>query len=84
MAAQDPPAAAALDLAGLEGALANNERIRKSTELPLFYAQKEKDVCTAELFMERFEVAAQIARWILPEGEPNRYQRTCREFYLLL
>ena len=84
MAAQDPPAAAALDLAGLEGALANNERIRKSTDLPLFYAQKEKDVCTAELFMERFEVAAQIARWILPEGEPNRYQRTCREFYLLL
>jgi hypothetical protein len=84
MAAANPPPVAALDQAGMEAALANQERIRKSTDLPLFYAQKEKDVCTAELFLERFEVAANIARWILPEGQPDRYQRTCREFYLLL
>jgi Retrotransposon gag protein len=81
--AQAPPVVP-LDQAGMEAALANQERIRKSTDLPLFYAQKEKDVCTAELFIERFEVAAQIARWIGDAADPNRYQRTCREFYLLL
>jgi Retrotransposon gag protein len=79
-----PAAPPGLDQAGMEAVLANHERIRKSTDLPLYYAQKDKDVCTAELFIDRFEVAAQIARWILPEGQPNRYERTCREFYLLL
>jgi len=64
--------------------LANQERVRKSTDLPLFYAMKEKDACTAELFMERFEVAANIARWIGPAAAADRYVRTCREFYLLL
>jgi hypothetical protein len=80
MAAANPP----LDQAAMEAALANQERIRKSTDLPLFYANKDKDVCSAELFIERFEVAANIARWILAAGQPNRYERTCREFYLLL
>jgi hypothetical protein len=84
MAAPPPPPVVPLDQAGMEAALANQERIRKSTDLPLFYAQREKDVCTAELFMERFEVAAQIARWIGADGAPDRYVRTCREFYLLL
>lgn len=68
----------------LVDALANQERIRKSTDLPLFYAQKERDTCTAELFIQRFEVAAAIARWIGPAGDNNRYERVCREFYLLL
>jgi len=80
----DGPQVVPIDQAGMEAALANQERIRKSTDLPLFYAQKDKDACTAELFIERFEVAAEIARWILPAGQPNRYDRTCREFYLLL
>jgi Retrotransposon gag protein len=84
MADGGPPPVNPIDQAGMEAALDRQERIRKSTELPLFYAQKERDVCTAELFMERFEVAAMIARWILPEGQPDRYARTCREFYLLL
>ena len=63
--------------------LRNQERIRKSTDLPPFYASS-KDVCTAELFIQRFEVAAEIAGWIRPVGQPNRYANTCREFYMLL
>ena len=85
MADQAPAAAAAAPAAeGLADVLANQDRIRKSTDLPLYYAQKEKDTCTAELFIQRFEVAAQIARWIGPVGAADRYERTCREFYLLL
>jgi Retrotransposon gag protein len=80
----DNPPVNPIDQAGMEAALANQERIRKSTDLPLFHAMKEKDVCTAELFIERFELAAEIARWILPVGQANRYARTCREFQLLL
>ena len=52
--------------------LANQERIKKSTDLPPFYASS-KDVCTAELFIQRFEVAAEVARWIGPAGQANRY-----------
>ena len=63
--------------------LRNQERIRKSTDLPPFYATS-KDVCTAELFIQRFEVAAEIAGWIRPVGQANRYANACREFYLLL
>jgi len=63
--------------------LANQERIKKSTDLPPFYASS-KDVCTAELFIQRFEVAAEVARWIGPAGQANRYHNVCRQFYLLL
>jgi Retrotransposon gag protein len=82
--ADPPPPVVPIDRVGMEAALDRQERIRKSTDLPLFHAMKDKDVCTAELFMERFEVAANIAGWIRAEGVADRYERTCREFYLLL
>jgi Retrotransposon gag protein len=82
--ADPPPPVVPIDRVGMEAALDRQERIRKSTDLPLFHAMKDKDVCTAELFMERFEVAANIAGWIRAEGAADRYERTCREFYLLL
>jgi Retrotransposon gag protein len=82
--ADGAPVIVPIDQGGMEAALDRQERIRKSTDLPLFHAIKDKDVCTAELFMERFEVAANIAGWIRAEGQPDRYERTCREFYLLL
>jgi len=44
MADAGPPPPPALDQAGMEAALANQERIRKSTDLPLFYAQDRKSV----------------------------------------
>lgn len=71
----DQQAAAAA--AQLEAALGAHERVRKSTELPLFYGRKEKDTCEAQLLIDRFESAGRIANW-------NTDARKCEEFYLLL
>jgi len=70
----------------IEQALAAHERIRKSTELPLFYGQKEKDTITPHDFIQRFETASQIANWVpapAAGAQPN-YARKCQEFYMLL
>ena len=57
-------------------ALNNHERVRKSTDLPLFYGRREKDVVTAHHLMERIETAATIAGW--------NQDRQCKEFYMIL
>ena len=71
------PAAPAIGAGQLQQALANHERIRKSTELPLFFGRKDKDTCEAQLLIDRFESAARIANW-------HANARKCEEFYLLL
>jgi len=71
-------AAQAADAAQQMGqALANHERVRKSTELPLYFGRKEKDTCDAQLLVDRFEAAGRIAQW-------QTDTRKCEEFYLLL
>src|SRR5574343_642950 len=79
-AAAAPAAGAAqqLNQDQIRDVLANHDRIRKSTDLPLFYGRKDKDTCTARLLIERFETAARIARWNADEV------RKCEEFYLIL
>jgi Retrotransposon gag protein len=78
-AAAAAAAGAAADAAALQlqNALGAHERVRKSTELPLFYGRKEKDTCEAQLLIDRFDTAARIANW-------GTDARKCEEFYLLL
>jgi Retrotransposon gag protein len=63
--------------AALAGALGNHETKRRATELPLFYGRPEKESCTAQLLIDRFETAAAIAEW-------NTDVRKCQQFYLIL
>ena len=63
-------------MAALAAALADHDRIRKSTDLPLFYGRKDKDVITAHQLMERLNRAAVIVGW--------DDARKCSEFYLIL
>ena len=63
-------------MAAIAAALADHDRIRKSTDLPLFYGRKDKDVITAHQLMERLNRAAVIAGWDNP--------RKTSEFYLIL
>ena len=72
--------------AAMQGALLQHERIRKSTELPLFYGQKDKDTIDAQDFLARFESASTIAGWVpavVAPALPN-YTNKCEQFYLLL
>jgi hypothetical protein len=72
--------------AAMEGALLNHDRIRKSTDLPLFYGRKDKDTIDPHEFLKRFETASRIANWVavvVPPAVPNE-ERKCNEFYMLL
>ena len=47
----------------MQAALINHERVKRSTELPLFYGVKGKDTVTAHQLIDRIEKAARIANW---------------------
>jgi hypothetical protein len=57
-------------------ALNDHDRLKRSTDLPLFYGRKEKDSITACHLIERIERAAIIATW------DNTHKIT--EFYMIL
>lgn len=61
----------------LQLALQGHDRIRRSTELPLFYGKKEKDTVTPHVLIARIVKAAPIAGW-------NTDDRKCAEFYMTL
>ena len=69
--------AAANAQAAMLGALGAHEMNRRATDLPLYYAKAEKDVCTARQFITRFETAAAIAGW-------DTDARKCQQMSLLL
>ena len=60
----------------LQQALGEHDRIRRSTELPLFYGRKDKDTCTAMYLMDRLDNSARIANW--------NANRKASEFYAIL
>ena len=71
-AAVAPAAAAAapgLNQQNMQDALAHHDRIRKSTDLPLFYGEKDKDTVDARTFKDRFEAACNIATGMLTNHE---------------
>lgn len=68
----DPAAAAA----ALGGALLNHDRVKRSTELPLFFGNKSRDSISAPALLDRINTAAAIATW--------NDQRRCQEFYMIL
>jgi hypothetical protein len=57
------PAPPALASPIIAQALTNQECLKRSTDLPLFYGQKEKDTFTAHHLVKRIDRAANIATW---------------------
>ena len=62
--------------AAVAEALAAHDRVKRSTDLPLFYGRKDKDSITAHQLINRFDRAAVIADW--------NEDRQCSEFNLIL
>jgi len=48
---------------GLAQALNDHNRMRRSTDIPLFYARREKDTVLPRILIDRIEDAAAIATW---------------------
>lgn len=61
----------------MQDALLAHDRVKRSTDLPLFYGNPAKDTISAKHLMVRFEYAAEIANW-------NNDARKCRELYMIL
>ena len=55
------PAAAAG--AGMAAALNDHDRMKRSTDIPLFFARREKDTVLPRILIDRIEDAAEIATW---------------------
>jgi hypothetical protein len=68
-----PPAAAQAQMAA---ALNDHDRLKRSTEIPLFFGQKSRDSISARLLIDRINTAAQIANW--------DDARKLRELYMIL
>ncbi|EPS57234.1 hypothetical protein M569_17586, partial [Genlisea aurea] len=60
----------------MQQALINHDRIRRSTELPLFFGNEQYDKVTAHNLIDRVNNAARIANW--------NDERKCIEFYMIL
>ena len=65
-----------MNAAAMQNALTQHDRVRRSTDLPLFYAKKEKDTITAKFLIERLEAAAVVATY--------NDARKCNKLYLTL
>jgi hypothetical protein len=64
-------------MADLQEALNAHDRVRKSTDLPLFFGRKDKDTVPPNLLVDRINRAATVAQW-------NTDERKITEFYLTL
>ena len=73
--AQNNPPQAQVDV---QNALLAHDRVRRSTDLPVFYGNPAKDIIISpRQLVKRFENAARIATW-------NTDEKKCNEFYMIL
>ena len=63
--------------AAMQQALNAHDRVKKSTDLPLFYGRKDKDSISAQNLIDRITRAAEIANW-------DNDARKINEFYMIL
>ena len=64
-------------MANLAEALTQHDKVRRSTDIPLFYGRKDKDSISPHQLLERINRAKRVANWATDE-------RVCDEFYLCL
>jgi hypothetical protein len=58
-------------------ALTQHDKVRRSTDIPLFYGRKDQDTISPHQLLERINRAKRVANWADDE-------RVCDEFYLCL
>lgn len=63
--------------AAIADALTQHDKVRRSTDIPLFYGRKDKDSISPHQLLERINRAKRVARW-------QDDERVCDEFYLCL
>jgi len=61
----------------VQAALLNHDRVRRTTDIPVFHGRQSKDTIQPQQLIERLEKAARVAGW-------DQDQRKCDEFSLSL
>jgi len=61
----------------LANALSQHDKVRRSTDIPLYYGISSKDSISPQQLIDRIERAARVANW-------NTDERKCDEFFLCL
>ena len=79
--AQDPDQGAGA--AGFQAALTQHDRVRRSTDIPVFYGDERRDTVTPHQLIKRIEGAAVIAHWDT-NGDEALGPRKCDELYMCL
>ena len=77
VAAGGAGAAGGANAALINNALINHDRVRRTTDIPLYFGVKEKDTITPQQLVERLERAARVARW-------DSEELKCDQFFLSL
>ena len=67
--------------AQIQQALIAHDRVRRTTDILLFYGRKGKDTISPQQLVERLDKASRVAQWNLLA---NPGQRMCDEFFLSL
>jgi hypothetical protein len=65
----------------IQNALIQHDRVRRTTDIPLFSGRREKDTITPQQLVFRLEKAARVAQW---NNLANPDERKTDEFYLSL
>jgi hypothetical protein len=76
-----PPLPGTAGAQNIQHTLIQHDRVRRSTDIPLFYSRKDKDTISQQQLIYRLEKASRIAGW---DGLPNPDLRKTDEFYLSL
>ena len=59
--------------------LSEHERIKRSTTLPLFHGQKDKNDLKAQDYIECFDKASQIGKWTTDECKIDKFTTLLRD-----
>lgn len=65
--------------AAISTALIAHDRVRRTTDIPLFYGIKEKDTITPQQLIDRLERAARVAKWDTDDLKTDQFFLSLRD-----
>ncbi len=68
----------------MQAVLTQHDRVRRSTDIPVFFGDERRDTVSPHQLIKRIEGAAKIAHWDVADGDVARGPRKCDELYMCL
>ena len=68
----------------MQAALTQHDRVRRSTDIPVFFGDERKDTVSPHQLIKRVEQAGVIANWDSADADQANGPRKCDELYMCL